>query len=44
MDWDSGRVTIEPKRYSALVELRTAALKPGEEMRAALHFRVLAPE
>ncbi len=44
MDWDSGRVTIEPKRYSALVELRTAALNPGEAMRAGLHFRVLAPE
>jgi glycosyl hydrolase family 35 len=44
IDWDAGRLTIEPKRYSALVELRSAALKPGEETRAALHFRVLAPE
>jgi hypothetical protein len=44
IDWDTGRLTIEPKRYSALVDLRSAAIKPGEEIRAALHFRVLAPE
>ena len=44
MDWDSGRLTIESKRYSALVELRSAALKAGDETRVALHFHVLAPE
>jgi Glycosyl hydrolases family 35 len=44
MDWDSGRLTIEPKRYSALLELRSAALKPGDETRATLRFRVLTSE
>jgi hypothetical protein len=44
MDWDSGRTTVEPKRYSAQVELRSAILKPGDETRAALRFHVLAPE
>jgi hypothetical protein len=44
VDWDSGRLTIEPKRYSALVELHSAALKAGDETRVALHFHVLAPE
>ncbi len=44
MDWDSARVTIEPKRYSALVKLRTATLKPGDETHLMLQFRVLAPE
>ncbi|HUJ80758.1 MAG TPA: hypothetical protein VLW83_02690, partial [Candidatus Acidoferrales bacterium] len=43
-DWDSGRLTIEPKRYSALLELHSAILKPGEETRATLRFHVLAPD
>jgi hypothetical protein len=43
-DWDSGILTIAPKRYSALLELHSRVLKPGEEFRATLRFRVLAPE
>lgn len=42
LDWDSGRITIQPKRYSALLELHSAVLKPGEDWRAKLHFRILA--
>jgi Glycosyl hydrolases family 35 len=44
IDWDSGRLTIAPKRYSALLELRSAALKPGDETRATLRFRILTSE
>ncbi len=43
-DWDTGRLKIEPKRYSALLELHSAILKPGEETRATLRFHVLAPD
>ena len=44
IDWDSGRLTIEPKRYSALLELHSAAMKPGDETRATLRFHVLTSE
>ncbi|MGA8075601.1 MAG: beta-galactosidase [Candidatus Acidiferrales bacterium] len=43
-DWDAGRLTIEPMRYSALLELHSAVLKPGEKTHATLRFHVLAPD
>ena len=43
-DWDAGRLTIQPKRYSALLELHSAVLKPGDAARITLQFHVLAPD
>ena len=37
-------LTIEPKRYSALLDLHSPVLKPGEETRTTLRFHVLAPD
>ena len=35
---------IEPKRYSALLELRSGVLKAGDEERFSIRFHLLAPE
>ena len=44
VEWDSGSLVIEPKRYSALLELRSGVLKAGDEERFSIRFHLLAPE
>ncbi len=44
LDWDSGKMSIEPKLYSVLLKLQSPALAPGVELKMATTFHVLAPE
>ena len=44
LDWDSGKMSVEPKRYSVLLKLQSRALAPGVELKMAMTFHVLAAD
>ncbi|HXW16714.1 MAG TPA: beta-galactosidase [Candidatus Acidoferrales bacterium] len=44
LDWDSGKMSIEPKRFSVLLQLTSQPLVPGIELKTATKFRVLSAE
>jgi hypothetical protein len=44
LDWDSGRMSIEPKRYSVLLKLQSPPLMPGVELKTTTKFHVLPAE
>ncbi len=41
LDWDSGKMSVEQKRYSVLLKLQSHALEPGVEFKLTTTFHVL---
>jgi len=44
VEWDSGKMVVEPQRYSLLLELQSRELAPGEELKMSTIFRALPAE
>jgi len=44
LEWDSGSLSVEPKRFSVLLELQSRQLSPGEELKATTTFHILPAE
>ncbi|MGB9405375.1 MAG: beta-galactosidase [Candidatus Acidiferrales bacterium] len=44
LDWESGRMSVEPKRFSVLLRLTFPSLAAGAEMKSTLRFHVLPAE
>jgi hypothetical protein len=44
LDWDAGSLSIEPKRFSALLRITYPAFAPGAELKSTIRFHVLPVE
>jgi len=44
LDWDSGKMSVESKRYSVLLKLQSQALTPGVELKMAMTFHALTAD
>jgi Glycosyl hydrolases family 35 len=44
LDWDTGALSIESKRYSALLRITYPAFAPGGELKSTIRFHVLPVE